>query len=422
MIDPEVIHFVTALGIGLLIGAERERRKGARSPAGIRTFTLAALAGATGQTIGGDLLLAMVVGITALFCAVAYYRQMAAPPAAGETDAAAEARDADRTYGLTSEIALVLTVLLGGLCLEHPALAAGVGVTTAVLLAARRPMHAFVRHVLTTGELRDALIFAASTLVILPLLPNQAMGPFAAFNPAKLWIVVILVMAIGAIGYIAIRLFGAKYGMVLAGFAGGFISSTATIGAMGQRARKAERDRSAAVAGAVLSTVATVGQMALVLAATSLPVLRQLAIPLALAGIAALAYGAIFTIAALREAHESGKPPGRAFRLSGALVFAGILAIMLFASAALQHVYGDAGVLVAAMLAGFADTHAPAISVASLQIEPQAAALPILAAFSTNSISKAVFAWIGGGAGYALRVIPGLVLVAVAAWCGLLLV
>lgn len=413
MIDPAVLHFLTALGIGLLIGAERERRKGARSAAGIRTFTLGALAGATGQTVGGEILLAVTATIAALFCAVAYYRQMAAPP---------EDTDGDNSYGLTSEIALVLTVLLGGLCLEHPALAAGVGVTTAVLLAARTPMHVFVREVLTTDELRDALIFAGATLVILPLLPDRAMGPFGAFNPAKIWIVVILVMAIGAVGHIAIRLFGAKYGLALAGFAGGFISSTATIGAMGQRARKAEANRGTAVAGAVLSTVATVVQMALVLAATSLPVLRQLAIPLACAGLAALAYGAIFTIRALRDGREREEKPGRAFRLTGALVFAGILAVILFASAALQQIYGEAGVLAAATLAGFADTHAPAISVASLQIEPKAAAIPILAAFTANSLSKSVFAWIGGGPAFALRVIPGLALVAGAAWAGLLIV
>lgn len=412
MIDPVIIHFVTALGIGLLIGAERERRMGARSAAGIRTFTLAALAGTTGKSVGGDLLLAVTVAVAALFCAVAYYRQMAAPPDdTGETDG---------NYGLTSEIALVLTVLLGGFCIEHPALAAGIGVTVAALLAARSPMHVFVRQVLTTDELRDALVFAAATLVILPLLPDRAMGPFEAFNPAKIWIVVILVMAIGGIGHIAIRIVGTKYGLPLAGFAGGFISSTATIGAMGQRVRRNDQTRSAAVAGAVLSTVATVVQMALVLAATNLSVLQALAIPLALAGLVAAVYGAIFTIAAVRDRSASEEKPGRAFSLTGALVFAGMLAVVLFASAALQQHFGDAGLLAAATLAGFADTHAPAISVASLPIEAPAAAIPILAAFTTNSVSKSVFAWIAGGPGYALQVIPGLVLVAAAAWAGLL--
>jgi uncharacterized membrane protein (DUF4010 family) len=303
----------------------------------------------------------------------------------------------------------------------QPVLAAGIGVTAAILLAARTPMHIFVRQVLTATEVRDALIFAGATLVILPLLPDRAMGPFAAFNPAKIWIVVILVMAIGGIGHIAVRALGARYGLPLAGFAGGFISSTATIGAMGQRARNTQA-RNAAVAGAVLSTVATVAQMTLVLAATSLPVLRHLALPLALAGAAAIAYGAIFTVYALRQTNEEEKEPGRAFSLTGALVFAAVLATVLFAAAALQHYFGEAGVLVVAALAGFADTHAAAISVASLQMEPHTAAAPVLVAFTTNTVSKMVFAWTGGGSDYALRVIPGLIAVAAAAWAGLLLI
>lgn len=417
MIDPVIIQFAAALGIGLLIGAERERRKNVRSAAGIRTFTLTALAGATAQTVGGSMLLAVAVAGTALFCAVTYHRQVTA---AEHTD------DGNEDYpGLTSEIALVLTVLLGGLCMLQPGLAAGIGVTAAALLAARTPMHVFVRQVLTADELRDALLFAGATLVILPLLPDRAMGPFEAFNPAKIWIVVILVMGVGGLGHIAVRALGARYGLPLAGFAGGFVSSTATIGAMGQRAGKSDDSRSAtvagAVAGAVLSTVATVLQMALVLAATSLPVLRHLALPLGFAGLAALAYGAAFTVSALRQARDGDDRPGRAFRLSGALIFAGMLAVILFASAALQQSFGAAGVLAAATLAGFADTHAAAISVASLQMDAGAAAIPILAAFTTNSVSKAVFAWVGGGATFALRVIPGLVLVTAAAWAGLLL-
>ncbi len=86
--------------------------------------------------------------------------------------------------------------------------------------------------------MRDALIFAGATLVVLPLLPNQPMGPYDALNPRSIWIVVILVMAISAAGYILIRLLGARFGLPIAGFASGFISSTATIGAMGTRVRR----------------------------------------------------------------------------------------------------------------------------------------------------------------------------------------
>src|SRR6185436_338071 len=247
-------NFVTALGIGLLIGAERERRKGggpSRAPAGIRTFTAASLAGAISVIVGGAVMLAVSVAGVAVLTAVAYFRSRSDDP------------------GLTTEVALILTALLGGLAMQRPALAAGVGVGLAVLLAARTPLHHFVRTVLTETEVRDALIFAGATLVVLPLLPNQAMGPYGALNPRSIWIVVILVMAISAAGYILVRILGARFGLPIAGLASGFISSTATIGAMGARVRKSPDVISAAVAGATLSTVATIVQLGLVLAATS---------------------------------------------------------------------------------------------------------------------------------------------------------
>ena len=222
-LPPLLLNLAVALGIGLLIGAERERRKGqgpARAPAGIRTFSVVALAGAISVMVGGALVLAVTVAGVVALTAVAYFRS----------------RDEDP--GLTTEIALVLTALLGGLAMQQPALAAGIAVALAALLAARTPLHHFVSSVLTEAEVRDALIFAGATLVVLPLLPNQAMGPYDALNPRSIWIVVILVMAISAAGYILIRLLGARFGLPIAGIAAGFISSTATIGAMGTRVQK----------------------------------------------------------------------------------------------------------------------------------------------------------------------------------------
>ena len=122
--------------------------------------------------------------------------------------------------------------------MQQPALAAGLAVTVAVLLAARSRLHRFVRSVLTEDELQDALIFAGATLVVLPLVPDRPMGPYGALNPHSIWILVILVMAISAAGYIAVRMLGARFGLPIAGLASGFISSTATIGAMGARVAK----------------------------------------------------------------------------------------------------------------------------------------------------------------------------------------
>jgi uncharacterized membrane protein (DUF4010 family) len=272
---------------------------------------------------------------------------------------------------------------------------------------------------------RDALIFAGATLVVLPLLPNQAMGPYDALNPRSIWIVVILVMAISAAGYILIRLLGARFGLPIAGLASGFISSAATIGAMGTRVRKSPGTITAAVAGAALSTVATIVLMSLVLAATSIATLRALAVPLIGAGIVATAYGAGFTIRTLREKDMPDPQPGQAFSLPVALIFALTLSAILMASAALRDWFGETGVIVAVAAAGFVDTHSAAIAVASLvasgKMTAAEAVFPVLAALTTNTVSKIVFAWSSGSRSFALRLIPGLILVAVAAWTGALL-
>ncbi|MGB8401388.1 MgtC/SapB family protein, partial [Bradyrhizobium sp.] len=213
-----ILNLAVALGIGLLIGAERERRKGSgpsRSPAGIRTFTIASLAGAVSLLVGGPMLLAITTAGAIVLIAVGYWRGHEDDP------------------GLTTEIALTATVLLGALSMQQPPLAAGLGVTVAVVLAAKSRLHHFVRNFLAESELQDALIFAGATLVVLPLVPDRPMGPYGALNPHAIWVIVILIMAISSAGYVAVRLLGTKFGLPVAGLASGFISSTATVGAMG---------------------------------------------------------------------------------------------------------------------------------------------------------------------------------------------
>ena len=406
-ISPLVLNLAVALGIGLLIGIDRERRKGdgpGRAPAGIRTFTITSLCGAVAVIVGGDLLLAVVTAGVFAMASLAYWRASNQDP------------------GLTTEAALVATALLGGLAVHEPALAAGLGVIVAGLLTARTAIHRFVRSALTEEEVRDGLIFAGATLVVLPLLPDKAFGPYGALNPRTIWIVVVLVMGVSALGYIAVRLMGARFGLPLAGLASGFISSVATIGAMGARAAKNGNLLRPAVAAAVLSTVATFVQLTVLLAATSTATLMALSVPLACGGAAALLYGGVFTVLALRHEVERQDEPGHAFSLRSALLFAALLAVILVASAALDDWFGGAGVLAVAGLAGLADTHSPAISVASLvasdKLGADAAVVPILAAVTTNTLTKMVFAVTGGGAAFAVRVIPGLILVLAAAWAG----
>ena len=403
------LRLAIALGIGLLIGIERERRKGegpARSVAGIRTFAVAALLGAVSLLLGGEILLSVVVCGVLLLAAIGYYRSTEDP-------------------GLTTEIALLLTVLLGALAMGEPVLAAGLGAGVAILLAARSRMHHFARKVLTEGEFNDALMLAAATLVVLPLIPDRYIGPFAAVNPRVAWTIVILMMAIGAAGHIALRLLGPRYGLAVAGFAAGFVSSAATIGSMGERAQQTPALLRAAVAGAVLSTVATVAQMTALLAATSLEVLRAMALPLLFAGVVAVAYGALFMLKTAGEPAPDGGDPGRAFSFRTALLFALTITGVMFISAAIVAWLGAAGLVPAAAAAGFADAHAIAVSIGSLvaaqKISVAEAVVPILIALSTNTITKIALAVINGGGRYALQVVPGLLLTIAAAWLGWLL-
>lgn len=401
-------RLAAALAIGLLMGAERERRKGegsGRSPAGIRTFAIAALLGGVSYRLGGEGLLAVTTLALAGFGAVAYWRSHTKDP------------------GLTSETALLLATLLGGLAQREIAIASGIAVVVTILLAARTPLHHFVRSVLSQEELTDALIFVAMVLVVLPLTPNRYLGPFGAINPRTIWKIVILMISISAGGYIAVRLVGARFGLPVAGFASGFVSSTATIGAMGARAAHEPTLARPAVAGAVLSNVATVIEMALVLAAISPPVLRLLRVPLIAAGIVATAYGALLMLLSARHRVSQHSHPGHAFSLKTALGLGGMIAVVLLLSAALNAWFGERGVLAAAAIAGFADTHSAAVSVASLvaanKMAAREAVVPILAGLTTNTVSKVVFASVAGGRRFAAQVIPGLVLMIAAIWIGL---
>lgn len=401
-----------ALGIGLLIGAERERRKGSgptRGAAGIRTFAIVALLGGVAVLLGGTAVLVAVTLVVGALALAAYLRTRENDP------------------GMTTEVALLLTCLLGGLAMRHAVLAAGVGAALAALLAAKTRLHHFVSRVLTERELHDALLFSAAALIVLPLAPDRFMGPFDAVNPYATTRLVVLVMAISALGYVATRALGPRYGLPLAGFAAGFISSTATIHAMGTRAAGSRTQADGAIAGAVLSSLATIVQLAVVVTAVQPALLDTLLWPLVFGGVAACAYSLLFFPRATAAADEPLGPPenqdlGRAFDLKTAVSFAAVVSIVLVVSAGLSAWLGARGTLLAASVTGLVDAHATAASMASLvkagKLPLDAALWPIIAGLSTNSLMKAAMAFHAGGSAYAARIVPGLVLVIAAVWLG----
>lgn len=326
--------------------------------------------------------------------------------------------------GMTTESALLLTCLLGGLAIRDSMLAAGVGAVLALLLASRDRLHHFVRSVLRAQELNDIILFSAMALIVLPLAPDRFMGPFDALNPRAIARLIVAVMAISALGYVAMRSLGPRYGLPLAGFAAGFVSSTATIYSMGERASRHPSLMSGAVAGAVLSSIATIIQMTVVIGLIQTSLLTALVLPLSFGGAAACLYGLVFFFRR-DPVSNTGSPVedvGRAFNLKAAAVFAALVTLILLASAGLNAWLGARGMLLGAALTGLADAHATAASAASLmtanRISSAQAVGPILIGLTTNTLMKAVVAFKAGGVHYATRIVPGLALMIAAVWLG----
>jgi uncharacterized membrane protein (DUF4010 family) len=393
-----------ALGIGLMLGVERERRKGrgrGRAPAGVRTFALVGLLGGLAEQVGGAAVVAVAGAFVGLGAVVAYLSREADDP------------------GMTTEVALVVDFLLGALAQKDVALAAGAGVVVALMLAHRDRLHRLVRDSLSERELHDGLLFAAAALVILPLIPDTGLGPNGAFNPLTVWRLVVIVMAVQGFGYVALRLMGARYGLLLSGFVSGFVSSTATVATMGARAAREPALRRGAVGAAVISTVATIVLLLIVLAAVSMPTLEKTALPLACAGVAAILYAALVARRAVLDPPHAVEQ-GRAFDLRTTIVLAVTVSLVLVIAAVLNNALGAEGVTLGTAVSGVADSQSAAVSAANLvargRISANDAVIPVLVALSTNSLSKAVVAYGLGKRRYAVEVWLGLALVVGAAW------
>lgn len=383
-----------ALGLGLLIGLVRERGGAPILPAGLRTHALTALAGALAWWMGMAVFVAALL-LVGLFAAMGYRSTREVDP------------------GLTGEITLVLTLLLGGLAMHSPALAAGLGVVAAALLHAKGALHRLVREVLSERELHDGLLLLAAALVVLPLLPEQPVDPWGALRPNALWRLVVLIMAVGMLGHLALRLVGARWGLPVAGFFAGFVSSTAAVAGFGQRMRQTPALRTWLVAAALFSNLASLLLFIGLVGAVSPTLLSQVWPPLAAAAAVLLAGGVIGLWRAPQDPENlPPEPQARAFRLGHALVLAAIIAGVLLLSAVVQSWFGSRGVLVASALVALAEWHAAAASLAQLYaagtLPADQARLGLVLLLLASTAAKSVLAFGAGGRSYGLRVMIGL--------------
>lgn len=392
----DLVGVAMALGIGLLIGLQRERAKGspgsARGGPGLRTCLLLALAGAVADRLGTPAVLAAGLGLAALLAMSRWRRHDDAGPA--------------------GEVAMLVTFLLGMLALHARELAAGLGVTAAVVLAGKHRLHALARHWLSERELHDLLILATAVFVVLPLLPDRTIDPWQVLNPRKLWLLAVSIMTIASLGYLALRVFGSRLGLGLAGLAGGFVSSTATIAGMGERARAAPALAAVAASAGLMSNVGTVAQLAVVLGATSPPLLRQLAWPLAAAGAAAVLAALAYSRHPLADREQARTLAGtRPFEPFAAIRFVTLLAGVMALAAMAREWLGSGSTAGIMALSGLIDVHAAAASAAQLdavgRLARHDALVGILAALVANSTLKCAVAFVKGTRAYAWRIVPG---------------
>ncbi len=394
------IGLAVALGVGLLVGIERERRKGRgpqRKAAGMRTFALATVAGALAQSLSpGALVVAGALAVSA-FAALAYWRSVRGPQ--DQTDP-----------GLTTEVALVVAYLVGVQCVVQPAVGAACGAVLTALLAAREGMHRFATEWLTEQELRDALVLAGVALVVVPLAPAAPLPGLGGLAPRTAAWLVLLILSIQAAAHVAQRLLGDRQALIATGLLGGFVSSTATIATLGTQARTQAPPLQRRLAGAASLSGAATWLQALALAAVVGPALLPQMLPMALAGAGVASLAGAWSSMARDSDPLAAAPskPQRPLRLREALLVAAVLLGVSIAVAWLRNRYGTQGLLTGSAVAALADAHAPIAAALGLYgqgtVDAREALTTVLVAIGANSASRSVASFVTGGSGYGVRV------------------
>ena len=394
-----------AAAIGLVVGVERGWRERSAEPgsrtAGIRTYTLVGLLGgvfaALGHASGSPLLIGLgFAGFIAIF---AWFKR-------------AEAEH-DGDFSITGTVAAMLTYALGAFAVVGDMrLAAAAGIATAAILASRERLHGILARV-TWIELRSTLLLLGMTAIVLPLLPNRPIDPYGAVNPREIWIFAIIVAALSFAGYVAMRLLGPTRGVLVTGFTGGLVSSTAVTLAFGRRAADGEE---ALLLAAGAATAGAVSLLRVLIITTFIQpgLLGQLA-PAATAAALVLFLPAALTLRK-QSAPVGEMSLGNPFDLIPVMLFALLMALISIAATWVNLRFGAAGVFPVAAMSGLVDVDAVSVSTARLAgatIPVPLAASAICVALAANACARVAYAMAIERGRFALR----LLLVTSAALC-----
>jgi uncharacterized membrane protein (DUF4010 family) len=377
------LRFGAALGLGLLLGLERERKRDAELLfGGIRTFALIALLGAVAAFMEreidqGWLIFAVFVALSALVI-VSY----ATTAARGE-------------LGITTEVTALLAFIAGALCgWDKVGVASVTTVVCLLLLTLKDFLHGLARRV-ELGDVEATLKFAVISVIILPLLPNETFGPppVDVINPYKIWLMVVLIAGLNFLGYLLVKILGNEHGFLLTGVLGGLVSSTAVTLSFSQRSRQEPAMSSAFVLAIVVAWTIMFLRVVVMVGVVN----RALAASLALALGCMAAAGLVVSLVLWRRSrtHEKGVVTAGAnpFELSEAIKFGLLFGLVTIVAKAAQTYLGAAGLYLAGALAGLTDVDAISLSMANLAAaNPESlvvAARTIVIAVLANTLVKA---------------------------------
>lgn len=405
--------YLTALGVGLLIGLERERNPTAK--AGLRTCALVALTGAMSATLAeafsAPSILAVGVGAVAIMMIVAYYHHH---EAFHEWDP-----------GTTTIAAVVACYLLGAMVLAgHARIAVVLAILVTVLLYFKAELGGVARR-LERRDLVSILQFAVVAFVVLPLLPDRGFGPYGALNPRHIWLMVVLISGVSLAGYVALRIVGREHGAMLLGLFGGLVSSTATTLAYSRHARSGKDLVPLAAMVIVTANLVLMARLA-ALAAIAAPKILGVLAPVLAAGLAGGA--AVLVVGRRRDvpSKELPMPPiGNPAELRAALAFGLLYAGVLLVVAWLQPILGSKGMYAVAVSSGLVDVDAITLSSLRLyglgSLAPGQAVTAIVLAILANAVFKLAAVRIVGGGELLRRCLPAMAAAAAGAGLGVVL-
>jgi uncharacterized membrane protein (DUF4010 family) len=397
-----------ALLVGLLIGAQREAAGGAEHP-GLRDFVLVALAGGLCGILGNPWLDA--VGLLAISGTFALFHW----------------EHREQRSGITTELAAAAAFLLA-LFAASPMIpvtrpvAIGVAIVIALFLEARQRLHTLMRQTITEQEFNATLWFVAVVLVIYPLLPQGAYGPYHFFSPTQTWRFVILISAISYAGYFFDKFLGEEKGLFYTSVLGGLASTTAVTIHFSRRSKENPAETFGLWRAFVVSNTVQFPRAALIAGLASPELLRVTAVPLALMMLAGIALAWALGKLPHKRLETLEMKPGNPFRIAPALRFGLLFTAVVFITKASMARLGPNAFYGTSLIGGLVDVAtviAPASDLMSAhKIAAATGGIAVLAALGSNAVLKIVIAVAMGRLGFAARVTASFVLWAATGWAG----